>query len=207
MSETPATTPPAASPKPTTAPWLNPWYALFFTFLGAYVLYIAVVCGRMTHDTDEPVPRSLNAILLTGLSMAALLSFVAAGRLRRDRERKAEQARLGEWMGSVMAVLADLQQQGRGRGETTEDLSGRKPSPGRVVFVASSPVYGTDSPGPAPPWRPPQPAPRGGTHDAVGAPVEGAPVREAFMHGYQLGRHHKANGSENVLPMPPAHGG
>lgn len=93
--------PPPAANTPstrTTWAWWNTYHTLFAVFLGAYVAYILIILGRMTHASDEPIPRSLNAILLTALSLAALLAFVAAGnRHRRDRE--------AQWQGAIIAEL------------------------------------------------------------------------------------------------------
>lgn len=96
--------PPAASTNPTTHRtwgWWNTYHTLFSVFLGAYLGYVFVVLGRMTSHLEEPIPRALNAILLTALSLAAVLFFVAAGnRHRRDRDV--------EWQTAIIAELGRM---------------------------------------------------------------------------------------------------
>jgi hypothetical protein len=95
--------PTAASTTPTRPTWAfwNTYHTLFCVFLGAYILYVAVVIGRMSGHNDEPVPRPVNAIALTALSLAAMLSFVAAAnRTRSDRDL--------EWQTAVKSEIARL---------------------------------------------------------------------------------------------------
>ena len=188
----------------------NGWHWTCAVFLAAYIGYVIYVLGRMSLPIDEAVPRPLNAIVLTALSLGAILTFVAAG-LRDGRAREvAREERETARQRAVLDAIAELK---KSRAGDTVDLARHGPPrpEGRVVFVAPGTVYRPTGASGSP-WSVTRPRPAGDAEDdtttAIGSgDPAAAPVREAFMHGYQLGKQHKANGVENVLPMPPAHGG
>lgn len=148
--------PPAANTDTrTTWAWWNAYHTLFAIFLGAYAVYILLILGRMTHGVAEPIPRSLNAILLTALSLAALLSFIAAGNLNRrcrDLEWQAavreeitklrvEQTATAEAMWATVAGLTRLNDR-LGRDDPTVRLNGRVPRAGGRAYASATVVSG-----------------------------------------------------------------
>jgi hypothetical protein len=186
--------------------WWNPWYALFSIFLAAYGSYVIFVLGRATHGSDDVVPRSLNAIVLTALSLGSILCYLAAGRL--NRRRTDDDFRVA--VIDVIRTVAQRSSDAKVGDNTTVDLAWRGSVPcaeGRVALVSAGTVYGPTGPLMAP--RPSlRPRSAGDLGEAVnGRGAEAAPVKEAFMHGYRLGRQHSVDGVENVVPMPPAQGG
>jgi hypothetical protein len=84
MSVAPAF-PPTASTTTPRSRW-NHWYTLTL-FLGAgWILWSAVVIGRLSLSGGDPVPRALNAIALTGLSVGALMTFIVG----KDHNRRTD---------------------------------------------------------------------------------------------------------------------
>jgi hypothetical protein len=112
------------------ARWWNGWHIAFGAFLTAYGAYVIYILGRMSHDPEEAVPRSLNAIVLTALCLGATLSFIAAGRHGQHKRDKREEA----WRTAVLAAINEVRttQTRRPEDEPTVPLVGRA-----VVYQAS----------------------------------------------------------------------
>lgn len=91
---TPTQNTPTVTDQKSAPRWWNGWYTAFAVFLGLYILYVIIVLGRMSMShtdatIDDAAPRPLNAIILTALSLATILSYLAAGRLNRRRNETA----------------------------------------------------------------------------------------------------------------------
>jgi hypothetical protein len=85
----------------------NGWYKICVTALSGYAVYIVVILARisMSRPPIEPVNRQFNAIVLTGLSLIAIMTFLLGWRLDlRDRDR-ARDARDEAWKESVYAAI------------------------------------------------------------------------------------------------------
>jgi hypothetical protein len=115
------------------ARWWNGWYTAFAAFLGAFAGYIVFVVGRTSHGLTDAAPRPWNAIVLTALSLGAVLSYLAAGRLNRRRSEASFQA----------AVIAAIQAAAATRIRRPEDEP-TVPVAGRV-YTATATVKASTS--------------------------------------------------------------
>lgn len=146
--------------------WWNPWYSLTVLLGAGWIVWAAVVIGRLSHG-DSAVSRPLNAIMLTGLSCGAVMSFIAASnRNRRERDcewrtaivkeidrfradnRTAIREEIldqlfepGEKIASDLARIKDRLGM-RGDDDPTRPIVYQMPPPQHVVGVASPSLYG-----------------------------------------------------------------
>lgn len=91
--------PPTASTTNNRVTRWNAWYTVTLLLGSGWILWAAVVIGRLTtaHNGGDPVPRALNAIALTGLSVGAVLAFIAGKfQLRDERDTQWQAAIIGE---------------------------------------------------------------------------------------------------------------
>lgn len=144
---TTASTPTPASTRTAWSKW-NTWYKASSVAGSAYVAYIIFVSARWTEPEHPPVPSPFNAIALTGLSLAVIMSFLAGWRLAchaRDRRRD-EQDR--EWREGIEkkidSLIEGLRPQPHTADETTVNLAGRgntfRPE-GRVLYASLMGIY------------------------------------------------------------------
>lgn len=97
--------PPTASTNTRTARW-NTWYTVTLLLGAGWIVWAAVVLGRLSHGEGEPVPRSLNAIALVGLGCGAVLTFIA-GKFQIRDERDTQ------WQAAVIAELEQIRAEQR----------------------------------------------------------------------------------------------
>jgi hypothetical protein len=114
-----------------TTRWWNAWYTAFTVFLGAFATYIVFVIGRISHGLTDAAPRPWNAIVLTALSLGAVLSYLAAGRLNQRRNEVI-------WRAAVLAAIhTAASQPSRPDEEPTVPLAGRVYAAAASVAVAA----------------------------------------------------------------------
>lgn len=131
MSPVPASPPTTSTDtQPARTVWSrwNGWFKISLLAALTYGAYIVWVVGRMGHPAHEdPVPRPLNSIALTALSLITVLAFLLGWRLecrardfRKSQRRAVRDAEEATWRAAVLAAIAEIKN-GRS-GESTVDL-------------------------------------------------------------------------------------